>query len=987
MFEPSRIPRVFACPPGADFPQVLVDGLLERLSGQPPQALARVELIVNTRRMRRRILRLFDSGPPRLLPRIRLVSELALEPTSELPRMPVSPLRIRFELAQLIARLLDREPDIAPRAALYELADSLASLVGEMHDEGVQPDDILSLDVADLSGHWARSLKFLEIATSFLAGRLGENPDHAARQRQVVEWLSRRWESRPPAHPVIIAGSTGSRATTSLLMQSVARLPQGAVILPGFDFEQPDAVWERLDSAPSGEDHPQFRFRRLMRALDLSPGDIRPWHGSLPADIRARNRLVSLALRPAPVTGQWMSEGPALAGLAEATGRMTLVEAPSPRQEAAAIAAILRQAAEEGRRAALVTPDRTLTRRVKAALERWRILPDISAGEPLHLTAPGRLFLMAGALPCQRLTSDRALALLKHPLVCAAPQQRKTHLERVRRFELALRRNGPAFPSREFLMSRAEDGEGLQDADRDWAIWVCRLLFRQEEAGLRPLAAHFADHLSRVRALVAGPDGTDESALWSGAAGQELERVTGEIAAEAAGAGNITAAEYLNLFRAILERREAREQRHTHPDITIWGTLEARVQGADLVILGGLNEGIWPEQPAADPWLNREMRHRAGLLLPERRIGLAAHDFQQAVAAGQVVLSRAVRDEDAQAVPSRWLNRLCNLLRGASEESAALLEQMRARGQVWLDLARTLELPDRTEPPAPRPAPRPPRAARPQRLSVTSINRLIRDPYAIYARHILGLEPLAPLRPEPDPLLRGSVLHLVMERFIRQYDPSEPLPELRRRLMQVADAVLKRHVPWLTARVLWRSRLEKVADSFLADEQARRAHATPVALEVSGRLKLCDPPFTLTARADRIDRTDDGEYVVYDYKSGPPPSKKQMRFFDKQLILEALILRQGGFDGLPAGPVAAVEHVGLGAPDQCRRYPLRSDELDSADSELRQLLAAYGRREQGYTARRAVARMRFSGDYDHLARYGEWDETCTPEPLEVGHEP
>ncbi|HBB82406.1 MAG TPA: hypothetical protein DC031_03815, partial [Sulfitobacter sp.] len=78
------------------------------------------------------------------------------------------------------------------------------------------------------------------------------------------------WQDAPPQHPVILAGSTGSRGTTALLMEAVARLPQGAIILPGFDFEMPTAVWNELDQALLAEDHPQYRFRKLMNMLGVS---------------------------------------------------------------------------------------------------------------------------------------------------------------------------------------------------------------------------------------------------------------------------------------------------------------------------------------------------------------------------------------------------------------------------------------------------------------------------------------------------------------------------------------------------------------------------------------------------------------------------------------------------------------------------------------------------------------------------------------------
>lgn len=359
MFESGTVPRVFAVPPGTDFPKALVDGLRQRCSG-PPEALARVELILNTRRMERRVRDLFNQGPPCLLPRLSLVTDLGER--VDLARIPpaIPPLRRRLELTQLVSKLLEQQPDLAARSSIFDLSDSLAALIDEMQGEGVSPEAIRQLDVSDMSGHWSRAQAFIGIADQFIDTG-GQTMDAQARQRRVVENLIARWQIAPPQHPVILAGSTGSRGTTLMLMEAIARLPQGALVLPGFDFDQPDHVWQGLDDALTSEDHPQYRFRKLMRALELTPGQITQWT-DLSAPSPSRNRLISLALRPAPVTDAWMTEGPRLSEIKGATDGLTLVEAQSPRAEALAIALRLRQAAETGQTAALITPDRMLTR-------------------------------------------------------------------------------------------------------------------------------------------------------------------------------------------------------------------------------------------------------------------------------------------------------------------------------------------------------------------------------------------------------------------------------------------------------------------------------------------------------------------------------------------------------------------------------------------------------------------------------------------------
>lgn len=979
MFERSDRPRLFALPPGTDFPEALVEGLVARLDTLAPEQAARVELYVNTRRMMRRIREMFDAGGPRILPRLRLVTDLGRDPLAGLPPA-VPPLRRRLELARLVQALLAREPDFAAGTAVYDLADSLAALMDEMQSEGVAPARLDDPRLAeDHAAHWERSLAFIRIVARYFEA--DAPPDPEARQRRVVEALVARWAEAPPDHPVIVAGSTGSRGATALFLEAVARLPQGAAVLPGYDFDMPESVWNSLDSGPMpAEDHPQYRFRRLVRALGLAATEVRPWT-SRPAPSPARNRLVSLALRPAPVTDQWMAEGPLLPDLAGATAGLSLIEAPSPRIEALAIALVLRQAAEEGGRAALITPDRMLTRRVIAALDRWGIMPDDSAGRPLALTPPGRLLRHVAALFGQRLTVEALLTLLKHPLVHSAGA-RGEHLRHSRDLELALRRRGPAFPAGADLLAWAARQE---DAGRDgWARWLAETLDGVETPEDLPLAAHVARHLGVTEALAAGPGGAGTGGLWQEAAGEEARRAMAELSCEAGHGGSFAPADYADLVGALLQAGSVRQSEVAHPAISIWGTIEARVQGADLVILAGLNEGIWPELPAPDPWLSRRMRHQAGLLSPERRIGLAAHDFQQAVAAPEVVLSRALRDDEAQTVASRWLNRLTNLLRGLEAAGgAAALAGMRGRGQRWAELALALEEPRRKVPPAPRPAPRPPVAARPAELPVTGISRLIRDPYAVYARHILRLRPLDPLKPSPDARLRGTALHKVVETFIRERPEAESPEAARARLLATAATVLDETIPWPSARRFWLARLDRAADRFILDEAGRQARGRPVLLERPGAVRL-DGGFTLTARPDRIDLFGDGRVHIYDYKTGEPPSPKEQEAFEKQLLLEAAMAERGGFAEIGPRPVEGVTYIGLLGRSGAQRNDLADGIATRTWEELHRLIAAYGRRETGYISRRAVKRERFEGDYDHLARFGEWEMSDPSEPEDVG---
>ena len=173
-----------------------------------------------------------------------------------------------------------------------------------------------------------------------------------------------------------------------------------------------------------------------------------------------------------------------------------------------------------------------------------------------------------------------------------------------------------------------------------------------------------------------------------------------------------------------------------------------------------------------------------------------------------------------------------------------------------------------------------------------------------------------------------------------------------------------------------------MAEWYLQTEEERKA--TPIALEQSGSLYLADVDFRLTAKADRIDRLADGRVAVLDYKTGDPPSKNQMELFDRQLLLEALIAEEGGFQDLPPEAVGYVAYYKLGANAFYQAHALEDTfSTDRTRHELETLIRQFDRRERGYTARRAAERVSYEGDYDHLSRHGEWDISDLPLPQDV----
>lgn len=1032
---------VFSIPPGLPFLDTLVAALLDGRFGfdvdlaGDPFALADLTLYLPTRRSVRAVRTSFLQalGKPLLLPRIRALGEvdedeLALEQAifgPELPDLPPAVPEVHRQLALTKLVLpwsaaavrakadLPDEPLLIPAspADAARLAARLGRLIDEVHTAGVSWDALAGLVDKDLAMYWEITRQFLEIATSAWPVHLTERglTDPAARRDGLIRAEAARLKRARSNHPVIAAGSTGSVPATADLLAAIARLPNGAVVLPGLDHDLDGDAWSAIDrdSEPARLGHPQYGLKRLLAHLQIGRDDVAIL-GAPPPALAARTAIISEAMRPADTTDAWTIRGPAqihgAPGADDALAGISLIEAANEREEALAIALVLRQTLEAPERsAALITPDRALARRVAVELRRWGIAIDDSGGVPLDRTPHGVLARLVAEAGLSGLDALTILTLLKHPL--AAFGEKPADIRRAARaLERAVLR-GPKIRSgltalRVALERRrravvdgkrttiAAKGLTVEDFDR-----AAALIDRIEEAlapliaiaGNEPASVPLADllaaHLKCLQAVMGGSGSADDPALAPGDAGAMLAETMAGLLASAALGPDIRPSDYPALFSTLAGGQIFRSGHRTDPRIHIWGALEARLQHVDVAILGGLNEGSWPAPAETDPFLSRAMRAGLGLDPPERRVGQSAHDFAQGLSLPIVWLSRAARQDGVPRVASRWLQRL---LAYVGKEAA---KSLKARGQDMLTIARDLDVPPEKPQPAEQPAPTPPPAARPKRLSVTRIETLIRDPYAIYAETVLGLRPIEAIAAMPGPAERGTLFHDALERFIGER-PAGPFDRLAlQRLLAIGREEFAEFDDTPEIQALWRPRFERMADWFV-DTEKDRADIEDRMVERRGAMTIGND-FTLTVRADRIDRLRDGRLAILDYKTGLPPSPKQVLSLSPQLLLEAVIVLAGGFTDVPEGDIARLEYYrlsGAGEGGEIKPVGTRkekkttgepeitlSEAIDMTRRRMTALIAAYGNREKPYLSRaRPAQSTRFTGDYDHLARVGEW---------------
>ena len=978
---------VFSIAPELPFLDALVAGLLKLAQGDP-LALARMTVLLPTRRAVRSLGEAFlrqGKGKPLLLPRLMPVGDLDAEELGLLadetdpgggagipPAIPEATRRLK--LARLVlawGKAAGVEAMSAAQAA--PLAAELARFLDESWTEGCDFAKLADLAPERHAAHWQQVLQFLAIVTEYWPKELAAlgGLDPAARRNLVLQRQAEIWTKSPPAHPVIAAGITGSVPAVGQLIKVVAGLPQGMVVLPGLDQSADQETWEAVILDPT---HPQHLLATLLALLEVAPKQVAPWPApGVKGGPVSRSALIKESLRPADVSHRWG----AISGITDkALAGMLRVDCPGPQEEATVIALLLRQKLETPiATAALVTPDRDLARRVAGELRRWGIEIDDSAGVPLSSTPPGVFLRLVLNAASENLAPLPLLSLLKHPLAaCGMAPARFREL--ARRLELAALRGPRPGHGLDGLIGAVKDSEL-----KDFAARLGRALSPLISA-LQSPKANLADlikaHVAAAEALAASDEAKGPANLWIAEAGEAAALHVNGLLEAAKDFPPLAGSDYPALFESLLGGVVVRAAYGRHPRLFIWGLLEARLQQADLIVLGGLNEGVWPPRSDGDPWLSRPMRRDFGLPPPERRIGAAAHDFAQCLGAREVVLTRASRVEGTPTVPSRWLLRLEtvlhavkleeNLWHGHAKQGAPLAWQLR------------LDDPGKHEACTP-PAPRPPVEARPRKLSVTSVETWIRDPYAIYARHILRLRPFDPIDQDPGVAERGIFIHAALDRFLKEH-PGELPESAEADLLRIGAEEFGRSLERASVREFWWPRFERVASWLVAFERERRGGIAQSFSEIEGTLLLPAKagPFTLSGKADRIDRFTDGSLAILDYKTGVLPSPGEIKAgYAPQLPLEAAIAEGGGFPGVAAASVASLLYWRLsGGYPAGEEKPAARDAAavaalaSQALSGLKRLIARFDDPRTPYRSHPQPERAPRYSDYTHLARVKEW---------------
>ncbi len=1027
--EPKSKSNVYTIPQTVSFLHHLASLILHN-SDENQIELTQLTLLLPTRRACRSMRSAFldvAGGQATLLPKIQPIGEidedvnllLSGHGSDDFSSLEVPPAIQDIERRLVLSQLVLKWSDVKRQQALQAtdnfgiaipkttagqanlMARELCSLMDEFDTEQVDVSLLKDIVPSHFSEHWDDTLQFLKIVTEMWPYHLKERHLTAPMQRrnQLIELEIERLKAFPPKKPIIAAGITGSIPAAAELLKVIASLPRGWVVLPGLDMELDDESWEAI--VPHHPEHPQYGMKKLLDRIGVVRSDVSYLPGlDMKGADQARLELISETMRPSETTQYWknfITTSDIKSRIESALDEHALITAPTSQDEAEVVSLILRHAAETpGLKAALVTPDRLLGRRVSTRLLKWGLMVDDSAGRPLNKTVPGNFMDLIILVSSKQFGASELMSLLKHPL-CRLGMEAGKIRAAARSLEIiALRQPlaGQGFAAMRKTIQRSFSdfeagfpryGVMKRMGERDWQR-ALDLLDKLEDA-FEPFLKLTADNFSgpikicaeahvKVAEKLALNHENSHDTLWAGEAGESLSLFFTQLFDENIDGPDLSLSDYPEFYRGLMSGQAMRPQTPVHPRLFIWGPLEARLQQPDIIILGGLNEGTWPQATEADAWLSRPMRQSLGLPAPEQRTGLFAHDFSQLLGAKKIYMTRAEKVDGVPTVPSRWLLRLQTLLNGVGLRNVLETKP----DEPWLSWARYRDkIEVRTPVSAPNPCP--PVEKRPRQLSVTQIEDWIKNPYVIFARNILRLDPLPKLGCVPDASLRGQVIHQALHYFTQAYGMRWP-KEADQKLVECATQILADYYSDTRVAAFWQPRFVRFAEWFVKTEPKRRQSIQKILTEKRGELSFDAPggEFVLTARADRLDLTKEHSLIIYDYKTGTfPKDKDVLSLKSPQLPLEATIALQGGFGALNFNSLSSLGYIAAsGGEPPGLEHIVKTDDLrelaENALLKLKDLVFQFDKPTTTYPAlRRSQFDYRYD-DYEHLARVKEWSQ-------------
>ncbi|MBR2922792.1 MAG: PD-(D/E)XK nuclease family protein [Alphaproteobacteria bacterium] len=940
------------------FVEILAEKLLNDYQNNILE-LSKVLILLPNRRAQRSLSDAFvklNGMTPTLLPQMRAIGDVSEDEIMlsgqnvqnefvNLPEVIDPKERTMLFMRLIMSRYKDFGLEKVSLSQACSLALELGGLIDTAQMYGLDWSNLKNLAPEEYAEHWQETLRFLEIITQYWPSILHERGviDASERKNKLINIQCSIWQEQKPLQRIIIAGTTAVSPAMKNLVKTVLDLENGEVWLAGLDKELEEESFEIID-----ETHSQYELKQLLDFLEIKRNEIEDVVESVN---RPREKLISEIMRPAISSDKWLElEGVLEKGTFDG---IKVVECDDLRLESIAIGIMIRKALEEKEKTiALVTPDRNLARRVACELKRWNIEVDDSAGIPLSLTPWGVFMRLCVTAVLSDVSREKILALMKSKIFTMGKDKSETE-DAVTCLDKLLWRND----------EKNEQAEKLLADFYEKATKFVKLL-KDEKALLKDI---LTEHILFAESLVCDNVLSGEENLWKGDDGQIGAGFMADWIAKADVLGEIETKEYLQLFETMMSYIMVRRTRNTHNRVRILGPMEARLNHYDEIILGSFNEGMWPSSPKADPWMSRPMKKDFGFESPEKQIGVLGLDFANLLGAKNVCITRAKTNNDTPTIKSRWLMRLETIIQALKFEQKYLYDNEIAKLAKLLDKESGYYKIE-------APCPKPPVSARPRKMSASAFEKLLRDPYGVYAEYILKLKPLEALNKEKDMRDFGNLVHNVLEEFNKAYPSCLPENTADVLIKMVRKAFAKSDMQ-KEKLSFWVPKAEKMMAWVAKEEESYRHEVEKVNNEVWGSFCIDDLPggkFEVYARADRIDKLIGGKVNIIDYKTGSARTKNEVKKgYAPQLPIEGLIAERGGFDGVEKAKVDSLMYWKLGDKKVCVAEDI-DDILHKTEAHIREVVNLFDFETTGYLSRPNPKEVPEYSDYEHLARVKEW---------------
>jgi len=873
------------------------------------------------------------------------------------------------------------------------LAKSFMELLDQLELEDIDLHQLISLCATEYHYQLGPTLPVLKIVAEQLSKLLTAKKSKFANSYCLIRQELFEIRDNPPDTPVIVAGSLSTVSTSLALMKAVLGLKRGVVVLPGLDSVMDTKIRKSaVNSEARAETHPQYNLDVILEYLNVNRTQIQNLAIENNPNMVARAHMVSEVMSPALRVGSWSN----LQFKHNAVHGLCLIEAKNEIEEALSIACILRESVKQKKTAALITNNRRLVRLVTLEMHRFGLCLNDSIGIPLSATLPAVLARLLVKVTLGRHNVFDVANFLRHPMVRFGFSESAIVCV-IKAIDLLVLRSECPLSDMSYLVLAFNNVVAKQQrCNDDWdvdetKIELTKKILARLTVVLEPLMAlrgqsvvKFSEYLrAHYIALmeVVQPSINEDivcAEYWSQLNSVMLDLTN--LACDEMLDSVVDPETYIRILMSLLDRYTAYNALDCNKQslLHVWDPLDARLRDVDRVILGSFIEGVWPKARALDAWIPKQMRSDIGLISHDRFIGFTAHDFSRGLlSAPEVFLTRSLKVNHVPTVASRWLQRLQLVL---APEQVTKLKQ---RGEKYLSLARAVAHVDiKMEDPIARPYPVPPLQLRPKTLSVMDINTWIKDPYVLYAKRILKLKKLRPIGRVPGKSEIDRIVCKTVNRYIGEITTDSSVYrrscDHNARYHEIVNEELECVSAFPAVAILGKARLFSIGNWFLNKEAARYDHFESLAKQLSGSLSLPGVNFCITGHVDQIGVLSNDSFVIVNYGIKSLSSVRTRDLLSHPMMLLAMMVRFGAFgDEYIKRAASEIVYVQLARGDQKRICLNLSEDIESLLHEvytgLLALVRTYSNPEQGYLSQAHLSwKDGLDGDYDHLARVGEW---------------